>query len=987
MTIRRRVFLGMVFTSVLTVLAGWAAIRYLSMEGFARIDQERAAGDAARVVGALDNELAHMDAALRFKSVSDITFRFAADRDPKLAANFFSWEALKGGGLNLMALYDAAGKLVAGGAYDLGNREAIALGTLLEGVPGEVMSQGTQSRNQGRGLLRTPLGPMLVCWQPVLNSLGWGPPRGTLLAGRFLDEALVARIKDQLKLDFAVSPMKEADPDTARRAREALREGGLAVFGAPVNGVLPVYAAYPDYLGIPAFLVRVDHPRMDAWQFRQSVYLALAFMGLAGALAFAASLALVRRAVLVPLGRITGHISGVRDLSGLGTLHEAHRDDEIGQLAKAFNSMSADLAALYDRLTRQHKLLRAIIDNIPHPIAVKDGQGRYLVANRAQAFLLGRAAGEVPGRTDSELGADEAWAEASRAEDEQVLASGSPRYVQAEIAPGPGGAERYFETLRLPLEGRDGGQVLSVRLDVTGRLLSERELSRSERKFRSLFESMTEGVCLHEVIPAESGRMIDYRVLDVNPAFERILGITRDEAIGRLASDLFGGKTAPFLEIYAEVAASGQPTTFESYYEPFDKHFHVSAFCPAPGQFATVFMETTEEIRTRQALERARVDIQHILDSMPSPVIGLDGGGLVAHVNSAASALAGVPLLAAQGLSFAQAFPLLAGQEEAVRASMASGQPALIPRLRMSISGEPRLVDLQVFPMDPEPGGAGAVLRLDDVTERARMEEVVLQTEKMMSVGGLAAGMAHEINNPLGGILQSAQVLKRRLDPETPATAQAARDAGCEPAALGRILEARSVPELLEGIRQSAQRAARIVANMLEFSRKSDTRMQPAALSVLMDKAVELCLEDYDLKKRYDFRKIAVERDYDQALPQVPCLATLIEQVLVNLIRNAAHAFAAQGMDGSARITLRTRLEAGYARMEVEDNGPGMDEATRRRIFEPFFSTKPPGEGTGLGLSVSFFIITSNHGGTIHVESEPGKGTRFVIKLPLGERE
>jgi PAS domain S-box-containing protein len=278
--------------------------------------------------------------------------------------------------------------------------------------------------------------------------------------------------------------------------------------------------------------------------------------------------------------------------------------------------------------------------------------------------------------------------------------------------------------------------------------------------------------------------------------------------------------------------------------------------------------------------------------------------------------------------------------------------------------------------------GMWAVVR--DITERKHMLEAMIQNEKMMSVGGLAAGMAHEINNPLSGIIQGTQVVINRLNVDTRGSQAAARECGLDPESLRRFLDRRGLPEMVESIRDSAVRAARIVANMLEFSRKSDSAKIPVDLNALLDKAVELSSTDYDLAKKFDFRRIAITREYDSDLPPVPCSALQIQQVLLNLLRNAAQAM--EGRDPNApppSITLRTALEGTMARIEVEDNGTGLDECTRRRIFEPFFTTKGVGQGTGLGLSISFFIIANNHGGTIDVESCPGMGSRFVVRLPV----
>ncbi|KAF0234405.1 MAG: Signal transduction histidine kinase nitrogen specific [Desulfovibrionaceae bacterium] len=292
--------------------------------------------------------------------------------------------------------------------------------------------------------------------------------------------------------------------------------------------------------------------------------------------------------------------------------------------------------------------------------------------------------------------------------------------------------------------------------------------------------------------------------------------------------------------------------------------------------------------------------------------------------------------------------------------------------------------DVMIYPLISN-GVEGVVVRVDDVTHRVHMEEMMVQSEKMVSVGGLAAGMAHEINNPLSGILQSAQVLISHLSPDAPANRAAAEASGCTMENIRAYADKRQIPEFLEAIRESGVRAARIVSNMLEFSRKSHSTRTPEQVNDLMDKAVELALSDYDLKKQYDFKRMHIERQYDPHLPEVPCTRTEIEQVFLNLLKNAAHAMA-QTPDSAAPpgIIVRTSVEGNWLRIEVEDNGPGMPESVRKRVFEPFFTTKPVGEGTGLGLSVSYFIIVTNHGGRFDVQSEPGKGARFILWLPLG---
>jgi signal transduction histidine kinase len=269
-------------------------------------------------------------------------------------------------------------------------------------------------------------------------------------------------------------------------------------------------------------------------------------------------------------------------------------------------------------------------------------------------------------------------------------------------------------------------------------------------------------------------------------------------------------------------------------------------------------------------------------------------------------------------------------------------------------------------------------------TELMRARELMIQAEKMLSVGGLAAGMAHEINNPLAGILQNVQVISRRLTEDIPANRRAAEEAGLEMAAINAYMASRGLPEKFDTVMHAGRRAARIVDNMLSFSRKSDARFVPHDLAELLETTLELAENDYDLKKNFDFKRITIERDYDADMPPVVCEASKIQQVFLNILKNGAQAMAEKEDAGAAPcFQLKIYKDAEWAVIEIGDNGPGMDAGVRNRALEPFFTTKPVGVGTGLGLSVSYFIVTENHRGQLSVESEPGRGATFIIRLPL----
>jgi PAS domain S-box-containing protein len=392
--------------------------------------------------------------------------------------------------------------------------------------------------------------------------------------------------------------------------------------------------------------------------------------------------------------------------------------------------------------------------------------------------------------------------------------------------------------------------------------------------------------------------------------------------------------------------------------------------------------EVAERQQAEQREARARAHLKDVVDSMASVVIGLDGEGCVTLWNRRAAEEFGVAPELALGRPAGEVCPMWGLCRDAVAAALRENRSVVRDKLPGRRGGRTVYSKIEATPLWAS-GDAGVVLRIVDITDRVRMEEVMVQTEKMMSVGGLAAGMAHEINNPLGGILQGVQNVQRRMAEDLPANREAAREAGTTLEALRGYMQRRGIFATLTGIRESGLRAARIVANMLEFSRRSESNRMPCDVTDLLDKAVELAESDYDLKKRYDFRKIKVVRDYEQGLPPVNCAGTEIEQVFLNLLRNAAQAMGGVHDDSAPTLRLGVHREGDWVRVEVADNGPGMTEITRKRIFEPFFTTKDVGEGTGLGLSVSYFIVTRNHGGTFAVESEPGQGATFIIRLPL----
>lgn len=393
------------------------------------------------------------------------------------------------------------------------------------------------------------------------------------------------------------------------------------------------------------------------------------------------------------------------------------------------------------------------------------------------------------------------------------------------------------------------------------------------------------------------------------------------------------------------------------------------------------------EVQVRSKIEKKLTGFQNylnsIIDSMPSALIALDEQLYVTQWNQEASALSGTRLDEALNQPIFLAFEPLKPFLPQLKQTVEQHTVAKIERVTWLKDDDPRHYALTFYPLM---GGAGrgVVIRIDDITQRLSLEEMMVQSEKMLSVGGLAAGMAHEINNPLGAILHNVQNIRRRLSPDLPKNLELAEHAGIELTTVNQYLQIREVPQLLDGIQQAGARAAKIVTHMLSFSRRSTRQMAPCDLPALIDQAVEIAGNDFDLAIGFDFKGQAIIRQFDPALGPVPGTANELEQVLLNLLKNAAQAIHQRDDDSEpGRIILRTRLNPPWAEIQVEDNGIGMSESVRKRTFEPFFTTKEIGQGTGLGLSVSYFIITNNHKGQMEVQSTLGQGTCFTLRLPL----
>ncbi len=364
------------------------------------------------------------------------------------------------------------------------------------------------------------------------------------------------------------------------------------------------------------------------------------------------------------------------------------------------------------------------------------------------------------------------------------------------------------------------------------------------------------------------------------------------------------------------------------------------------GAIAAQCAIALEGARRFQLLSQGKLEWEQTIDAITQAVCIVDASGTVRRANRTFAALVDLPVTAISGGPWLALLP--PAWADAV-GSLLARPPAQAP---IEVRAATRTFTLTAHQLT-EAGPGVVALVFDDLTEKRRLQDQLVQSEKMSAIGQLLAGVAHDLNNPLASVVGFADYLN-------------------EFAGVPKPLE-----EPLAVIQQEAERAATIVKNLLTFARRQEGERIVTRVRPIINRTLALLRSQF-MTLRID-TAVVVEPD----LPEVEVDPNQLQQVFVNLLNNAAQAIAATGEPGHITVTVRRWLD-GLA-VVIADDGPGITAEVRERIFDPFFTTKPEGEGTGLGLSISQGIVREL-GGRITLESSPGHGTTFTVELPAARR-
>jgi len=356
--------------------------------------------------------------------------------------------------------------------------------------------------------------------------------------------------------------------------------------------------------------------------------------------------------------------------------------------------------------------------------------------------------------------------------------------------------------------------------------------------------------------------------------------------------------------------------------------------------FAAITAVALEGMRLMAAANDRSRDWEDAVDAINLAVCILDRGGRVRRSNRAFAEMAGVPIPSVVGRSWQGLVPE-EWREGIVRALASPGGEAV------ELGRGTRTIAVTAFP-GADMASGHTVLLFEDQTDRRRLQDRLVQSEKLTAIGQLIAGVAHDLNNPLTSVVGFADFLAESADVPP------------------------RIREPLRVIQQEAERASQIVKNLLSFARRQESR-QSAAIRPIIEATAGL------FRNQLSAESVTLETEIEADLPELDLNPNQIQQVFVNLIQNAAHAIAATGRPGTIRLRARRWMD-GVA-VDVVDDGIGMSAEIAEHVFEPFFTTKPEHQGTGLGLSICHGII-KEHGGRITLSTEPGQGSTFTVELP-----
>ena len=603
---------------------------------------------------------------------------------------------------------------------------------------------------------------------------------------------------------------------------------------------------------------------------------------------------------------------------------------------------------LFSVISRSQQGYRDLIDSFDDILIALSLEGEIRAVNRSFADLVGANYQQIIGRQVSE------FLEEGSGDGPELIRRALPRFIERrhwsgiiQIRLKKQNSICYYDCVAHAMTRDDKVHGLTV----LGRDITA--LRKNEARFTELFETLQEGIYI--AIP-------DGTILDVNPALVRMLGYdSKEELLAKRVPEIFTGdaeRKSLIEEVERQPAPQGREITLlRKDGSPIYCLNTTSAVRDTSGRvirYQGSLMDITARRQMERQLHKEQEFARRLIDSFPDLILVVDSTSHYTFISPRCEEVLGYELSEVENAEFgsrthAEDLPILL----AVFADILAGRQtfgSLEARVRHK-SGDWRRIRFNFSPLADETGKIeGVVLSGRDVTELKRLEEQLIQAEKLAAMGQMLAGVAHELNNPLTAILGVTELLREgQTDQE-------------------------ATKRQLEITHRQARRAARIVQNLLEFSRPASPQKKPVDLNSIIDRTVQL--------HEHSLRRNNVEVDFrpQPDFPGVIADANQLIQVFLNLVTNAEQAI--REVRESGRIQIRLARAGSRISVTFQDDGVGIRAESVPRLFDPFYTTKRPGGGTGLGLSICLSIVRE-HGGTIEAEALPAGGSAFTVYLPI----
>ena len=676
--------------------------------------------------------------------------------------------------------------------------------------------------------------------------------------------------------------------------------------------------------------------------------------------------------------------------------------------------------------------LRSVVTGAPIILFAMDSKGTFTLSDGSVLASIGQKPGEAVGKTVFDL-----------YRDYPLLLHGATRALRGEAHTAVNNVfDRWFETMYMPQfdENHTLVSVVGVSLDVTKRHEAEEAIriaheqlearvqdrtaqlaaankelqdQYSKRKrdrddlnlFADIVKNMQIGIYVYQLTDDRGSRKL--KMIATNPAATTFTGNTQEEVLGRFLEDSSSTQyDASFSEQYYEVMRSGVPQFSEHILPTLDggvKNAYSARVFPLPNASVGVAFENiTERKQAEIELQRVLLQTEQMLGAISSILIGLDSNGFVTTWNGTARSTFGQSATDVFGLQFSECDikwdweQILPAMEECAAGTI----PIHIEDLVYTKSdGKDGYLDISINPIKSLSGDhQGMLVLASDVSERRLLQSQLSQAQKLESIGQLAAGIAHEINTPIQYVGDNTRFFKdaftcvKDVLSHTQGLIRAAEKAGLNDPVVQKTSHAYAaadieylldeVPNAIQQSLDGVERVACIVRAMKEFSHPGSTDKAAVDLNKALESTITVA--------KSEWKYVAtMETDFDRDIPMLSCFAADLNQVFLNIIVNAAHAIGdvvGDGAQGLGQITVKTRSIKDHVEVRISDTGTGMSEEIQKRIFDPFFTTKGVGKGTGQGLAISHSVVVDKHGGQLLVETEIGKGSVFIIRLPVAAK-